>query len=43
MEFNSRYQKSKESVDRFIDALEALCARIRKREMEKSYRDLWQE
>ena len=27
MEFNSRYQKSKESVDRFIDALEALRAR----------------
>ena len=27
MEFNSRYQKSKESVDRFIDALEALHAR----------------
>ena len=27
MEFNSRYQKSKESVDCFIDALEALRAR----------------
>ena len=26
MELNSRYQKSKESVDRFIDALEALSA-----------------
>ena len=27
MEFHSRYQKSKESADRFIDALEALRAR----------------
>ena len=27
MEFNSRYQKSKESVYRFIDALEALHVR----------------
>ena len=27
LEFNSRYQKSKESVDRFIDAVEALPVR----------------
>ena len=27
MDYNSRYQKSKENVDRFVDALEALRAR----------------